>query len=309
MEFFSVSADAIHLRNLKERIIELSCASCIRTRTNGEKNTEPVRGGEPKPYTGLLRCSSCGSSITAEVQKGHTYYRCTKKNKAVKCCQPYVREEVLDCQISGLLAPYGLRGEWATQMLSRLEGERKLTAQATAQQVAEKRTAIAGFDQKIQRLLDMRLEGEIDRDAYLSRKEALMGQRKLFEQDIATLTQGQNPWLEPFKSWILEAQSLEKIAQEGSLSQKRVLAKKVFGSNLVLDCRKASGRATKPWAFIADNVLPSQVVRVPGVEPGSMASEATTLSIVLHSQGTGRTAFAAAAEVQAGFVDAWSKPF
>lgn len=42
-----------------------------------------------------------------------------------------------------------------------------------------------------------------------------------------------------------------------------------------------------------------QVVRVPGVEPGSMASEATTLSIVLHSQTTGRPAFAGGAGVQA----------
>lgn len=34
--------------------------------------------------------------------------------------------------------------------------------------------------------------------------------------------------------------------------------------------------------------LPSEkLVRVPGVEPGSMASEATTLSIVLHSQERG----------------------
>ena len=30
-------------------------------------------------FLGLLKCASCGCSITAEIQKGHHYYHCTKK--------------------------------------------------------------------------------------------------------------------------------------------------------------------------------------------------------------------------------------
>ena len=59
---------------------------------------------EPKPYLGLLRCSTCGGAITAEIQKGHTYYRCTKKSRATMwCLQPYIREEALDAEISAFL--------------------------------------------------------------------------------------------------------------------------------------------------------------------------------------------------------------
>ena len=36
---------------------------------------------EPKPFLGLLHCADCGMGVTCEVQKGHTYYRCTKKAK------------------------------------------------------------------------------------------------------------------------------------------------------------------------------------------------------------------------------------
>ena len=46
-----------------------------------------------------------------------------------------------------------------------------------------------------------------------------------------------------------------------------------------------------PFRSFCRFYLSKEVVRVPGVEPGSMASEATTLSIVLHSQGTERVAF------------------
>lgn len=37
-------------------------------------------------------CASCGGQITAERQKGHHYYRCTKKGR---CREPYLRKESL----------------------------------------------------------------------------------------------------------------------------------------------------------------------------------------------------------------------
>jgi site-specific DNA recombinase len=67
----------------------------------------------PKVFTGLLRCGECGRAITAEIQKGHTYYRCTKKSKLAKCSQPFIREEELDRQLSALLAQFTLCPDWA----------------------------------------------------------------------------------------------------------------------------------------------------------------------------------------------------
>ncbi len=49
------------------------------------------------PFIGLLTCGECGCAITAERQKGHHYYRCTKKNGT--CTQRYIREEILAAQL------------------------------------------------------------------------------------------------------------------------------------------------------------------------------------------------------------------
>ena len=62
----------------------------------------------PKPYCGLLSCADCHMAITAETQKGHVYYRCSKKSKTIDCKQPYVRQEELDQQISNLLKTVSL---------------------------------------------------------------------------------------------------------------------------------------------------------------------------------------------------------
>ena len=46
-------------------------------------------------FRGLSLCGECGLKITAEVKKGHTYYRCTKSYGTKHCSQPYIREEAL----------------------------------------------------------------------------------------------------------------------------------------------------------------------------------------------------------------------
>src|SRR3989338_3539678 len=61
-------------------------------------------------FLGLLKCASCGCSITAEKQKGHNYYRCTKKKGL---CQEkhYLREEVLTEQITSYLQKVSLSSQ------------------------------------------------------------------------------------------------------------------------------------------------------------------------------------------------------
>ena len=48
-------------------------------------------------FKGMIKCGECGCSITSELQKGHTYYRCTH----FKPCnqRKYVREEEIEKQI------------------------------------------------------------------------------------------------------------------------------------------------------------------------------------------------------------------
>jgi len=221
---------------------------------------------ERKVFLGLLRCAECGSAITGEIQKGHIYYRCTKKNRVQKCSQPYAREEALETEISRLLVPFTLREDWADEMLVRLESERKNDAHASTALAAQKRTSIANINARLQRLLDGFLDGIIDREAYTTEKSKLMSEKRTLEEQCTALSKGQQTWLEPMRKWILEAKSADKIALTGSPEQKRVLASKVFGSNLVLDCKKPCGAAIKPFALLREKPTCSKVVGEQGLE-------------------------------------------
>jgi site-specific DNA recombinase len=221
----------------------------------------------PKTYLGLLRCAECGSAITGEVQKGHTYYRCSKKNRAHRCLQPYIREEALDTEISNLIKPFSLRHDWAEYCLAQIEEEKKSAAKSSAVLVAQKRAEIEKINLRLQKLLDSFLDGVIDRNDYTAEKTKLMSRKKSLEEQSSALSRSHAPWLEPFRSWILEAKSTGQIALTGSLQEKRVLASKVFGSNLVLDCKKARGCAVKAWPLVSQKFQTGGMVGDEGFEP------------------------------------------
>ena len=98
-----------------------------------------------------------------------------------------------------------------------------------------------------------------------------MSQKKSLEEQSTALLKGRANWLEPFQNWILTASNAGEIAVSGSPQKRKVLAQKVFGSNLVLDCKKARGSCVKPWSYLLDNSSSGGLVRARGLEPPTLA--------------------------------------
>ena len=115
------------------------------------------------------------------------------------------------------------------------------------------------------------LDELIDRETYVAEKSKGMSRKKSLEEQGDALLKGRADWLEPFQSWILTARNAGEIAVNGSPQEKKVLAQQVFGSNLVLDCKKARGSCVNPWSLLVENSSSGGVVLPPGIEPGSAA--------------------------------------
>ena len=63
-------------------------------------------------------------------------------------------------------------------------------------------------------------------------------------------------WLAPFQNWLKDAQSLDKIASDSDLFAKKVCAKEIFGSNLLLGektVRTAEGGAPNSFGKMGGN--------------------------------------------------------
>ncbi|NBR87876.1 MAG: hypothetical protein EBT61_20640, partial [Verrucomicrobia bacterium] len=96
-------------------------------------------------------------------------------------------------------------------------------------------------------LLDSFLDELIDRDTFAAEKAKILSQKKTLEEQRTRVMAVRADWLEPFQKWILAAKDAGETTVSGSLAQKRVLALEVFGSNLVLDGKKARGSCVKPF--------------------------------------------------------------
>ena len=180
---------------------------------------------------GILKCGTCGCFITAETQKGHIYYRCTKKK--TKCEEGYIREENLVEQFKKILIRVSLSDDWAKKMLEKLNKNKQAEAQSSIALVQSLKNQLEKIDQKLDKLLDAKLDDIIEKDEYILKKNQLLDQKITIEEKIKNLENKGNNWLEPMKELIISSQKAKKIAQEGDFFQIRNFLKNV-GSNFIL---------------------------------------------------------------------------
>ena len=250
---------------------------------------------QPKPFCGLIKCP-CGMSVTATTkvkrqQNGNlhtwTYYHCTKKSKNVLCPEVPVRGEVLDEQLSVLLAQYRMPAWLATGLRERIDKDEQAEEEQTGKASARLRAEIAQLTDKQNILLDSYLNQDIDRDVFTSKKAEIMSRKKTLEEKLELILSGQNTWVEPMRKWVDKAVSICKIAQSDDLIAKKYALAEIFGSNLLLSNKKVVANDDKflspllknQWtalrAALAAPALPRANAKIAFVE-GPVGLEPTT---------------------------------
>ncbi|OHA35341.1 MAG: hypothetical protein A2W65_02480 [Candidatus Taylorbacteria bacterium RIFCSPLOWO2_02_50_13] len=206
------------------------------------------------PFRNLLKCGECGCAITSETQKGHNYYRCTKK-KDKQCSQKYIREEVLARQISDEIQKVSLPPAWAEWMLGELNKEEAEAAQAGAVFAQNLKDKIKELEGKLDLLLDAHLDGTISREEYTVKKEKFITEKAELSEKLKDFERNGNHWLEPARQFILAAQQAKIIAlQENPVAGRDFL--KRIGSNHVLRSQAICFEPKKSWKILAD--LPAE---------------------------------------------------
>lgn len=159
---------------------------------------------EPWPFCGLIHCS-CGMMFTAETriqrQKNgnvhvYVYYRCTRKSKAVVCREPHIRAEELDKQLSALLLCYAMPASWADKLCELIDKDEANEKTDFAHRVAGDKKTVTCLSEKMQRLLDSYLNGDVERELYQDKRAEILGKKKLLEEKIEQATLGVSTWVE-----------------------------------------------------------------------------------------------------------------
>jgi len=197
-----------------------------------EKKAKAIKRGRIRfAFTGLIKCGECGASITAESQKRHTYYRCTKK--LGKCSQKFLREEALLSQVNWAILKVFLDNDRKDKIIDKLtelaDGESKGSA-SLSRQVHEK---LKEFDAKMESLIDLYVAKEITQEEYRRKKLKLLNNKKDLEAKLGEIEKTGGGWLEPAVSFVTHCNTAGSVAWQGNLAAKRDFLK-IVGSNRIL---------------------------------------------------------------------------
>jgi DNA invertase Pin-like site-specific DNA recombinase len=201
-------------------------------------------------FLGLMRCASCGASITAEVQKGHNYYRCTKKKGF---CQEkhYLREENLIEQIKNFLQKVSLSSQDTEKVLAELEKDELRAKEQAKITVQNLKVELLQINKKLEKLMDVYLNEVISTEEYTFQKQKILTRKLELQEKIKDFEQKGLSWLEPAREFVLKLNYAEKARKSGNYAEMTTFLKNI-GSNYILQNRQLIFSAKIPYNLVAE---------------------------------------------------------
>lgn len=190
-------------------------------------------------YTGLIKCKECGGAVTASFktknQKNgnthhYTYYHCTKK-VGPSCSQPSIREDRLEKQIEEELGKISIPPEFHQWAIKYLKEEQAQEVKDQERILESQQAELTRCNQRLNRLLDLRLNGEIDSEGFKNRKNLLVEEQKRLEELIGDSNNRVGSWLDRAEQLLSFAETAQNRFQMGDLETKRQILT-FLGSNL-----------------------------------------------------------------------------
>jgi len=183
-------------------------------------------------FLGLLKCASCGCSITAEIQKGHNYYRCTKKKGL---CQEkhYLREEVLSGQIKSFLQKVSLSSQDTEKVLAALDSEQEQAKQQARSKIEGLKEQLKQVEMKLAKLLDAYLADALSTEEYAAKKQELLSQKMEFQEKISDFEQKGLSWLEPARESVLSLNQASKLVETENKEEMTTFLKNTCSNHIL----------------------------------------------------------------------------
>ncbi len=207
----------------------------------------------PFHFLGFARCGECGGMFTAQYSTNrfgtkYSYYRCTKKFG--KCGQRYLEEHALATQLKTLLQSVSLPRKEIENMEKQITEWENESISSRGDVVQNLKDKIQGNQEKLDKLVSIYLDGDIEREIYLQRKDLLMREKASLLESERDFGQQRKNWVEPLRSFVLslkECADLEKT--ENYLEWKRFFQK--IGSNPEIKDKTVSIHWGELWDFVA----------------------------------------------------------
>jgi hypothetical protein len=191
-----------------------------------------------------FKCLECNRFLTAEKrkktlknkeEKTYIYYHCTNR-KSINCGQGSIELSLLEEQILAKTGTLQLPKEMTEYCLSYLEEEFTMDEKIKQKRVDQEQRAITKIDDKLDRLFDMRLEGELTSDDYTERKSKLQSEKDHILNKITKIeSETKDNLFKDIKSAFNFNEDYLDAIEKADDEEKRFLVKQVGSSYTAID--------------------------------------------------------------------------
>ena len=206
-------------------------------------------------YTGLMRCGTCGSGITAEEKTNrygshYVYYHCTHKNREIDCHETCIEERELERQILEFLSQIGVDDDEIKQPLAIIETERAKGFETGDGMKQSVERALEASKRDFDNLTRLRYRELIEDDQFIRQKTELSREAAALQERLEQLKT--ENWIEPSRNLFLFSNRAAFWLTHGTIEEKRLIFATV-GSNLSLSAKKLNIDAKKPFRVLLES--------------------------------------------------------
>ncbi len=195
----------------------------------------------------MLTCAHCSYSLIGELQKGHVYYRCQKKDCPTTC----VREETVELEvIQRLLCLQFTEKErlYVKQKVERLKANWK---DEQEELIKTMQLRLGNVQDLLDRLTDAYLEQVIDKDVFERRKNKLLMEQKEIEEKLVDLIASNQSIPDRLAEFLELADSAYLQYYFALPEEKRDMVKNIT-SNRTVEGKKLSITLSSPFSEVAN---------------------------------------------------------
>lgn len=196
-------------------------------------------------FKGLIKCKNCGCTVTPEPpKKGKYIYLRPKPKHGCNCKQ--INEEVANKLVEGVLKSLSMPEDVLQMYLEKLQERFDTHQQEETLQQKLKTQELESSKKRLDRLVDIYLNEDIDKITYDKKKAELTREISLLESQIANFKNNSEDVHISMKLMLKVVSRIYELYMSSEIDRKRKILKLVF-PNFWLDGRKLLYDIKKPF--------------------------------------------------------------
>jgi site-specific DNA recombinase len=200
-------------------------------------------------FNGLLKCGSCGCSVSSYTAKGNVYMQCSKGKGP--CKQIHIKEKDLVPQVAELVGKLEMNEDIINYVIDELRKHHDNQQLYYANAIEQTRSEYDTIQKKLGILYEDRLDGRITLNDYDEYVKDLKARQEQLDDQLVNLTHNDKSFLLT-SSYLLEvATKAPKLFQSSKAALKSKLLRFLL-SNLVIQDKKLVFNLKAPFDVISE---------------------------------------------------------